>query len=190
MRNPFIIGEKIYLRPVELTDVELFCRCANDPEVRYFFFIAFPTNTIRQKEFIESLYKEKDLIFFTIVTKEEDVPIGQTAFHRIDLISRAAIFSIIIEPPYWSKGYGSEAVKLMVDYGFNTLNLNRIQLHVWSENERAIKAYLKAGFKKEGVLRQAMYHNNKYCDFWVMAILREDYFKNIDPIIHNNQKLI
>lgn len=178
MENEFIIGEKVYLRPVELSDLDLFCRCGNNPEVRYSFFIAFPTNRVRQEEFIRGLYKEKDLVLFTIVTKDKNVPVGQTGLHRIDLVSRAATYGIIIsDSKYWGKGYGSEVTKLMVDYGFQTLGLNRIQLHVWSENIAGMKAYERAGFKQEGLLRQAMFHEGKFCDFYVMSILREEYQK-------------
>ncbi|MCX7918742.1 MAG: GNAT family N-acetyltransferase [bacterium] len=178
MKNEFIVGEKVYLRPVELDDLELFCRCANHPDARYSFFIAFPSNRVRQEEFIRSLYKEKELIFFTIVIKESDIPIGHTAFHRIDWVSRVATYGIIIgDSRYWGKGYGSEVTQLMVKYGFETLGLNRIQLHVWKDNIAGIKAYERAGFKQEGLLRQAMFHEGHFCDFYIMSILREEYFK-------------
>jgi diamine N-acetyltransferase len=176
MENEFLIGKKVYLRPVELSDLELFCRCGNNPEVRYSFFIAFPTNRVRQEEFIRGLYKEKDLILFTIVAKDENIPVGHAGLYRIDLVSRVATYGIIIsDSKFWGKGYGSEVTKLMVDYGFRTLGLNRIQLHVWAENVAGKKAYEKAGFKLEGTLRQAMFHEGKYCDFYVMSILREKY---------------
>ena len=178
MKNEFIIGKKVYLRPVELEDLDLFCRSVNNPAVRYSFFIAFPTNRVRQEEFIRSLYKEKDLIMFTIVTKDKNIPVGHTAFHRVDLISRSATYGIIIsDSKYWGKGYGSEVTQLMVEYGFQTLGLNRIQLHVWFENIAGMKAYQRAGFKKEGLLRQVMFHEGKFCDFYVMSILHNEYQK-------------
>ena len=64
----------------------------------------------------------------------------------------------------------------MVEYGFNVLNLNRIQLHVAAHNSRGIKAYEKVGFRREGLLRQAMYQNDRYFDFYVMAILRNEFY--------------
>ena len=72
---------------------------------------------------------------------------------------------------------GTETVQSMIDYAFETLNLNRIQLHVSAENEPAIKIYRRVGFIKEGVLRQAMFHDNKYYDFWVMGILKHDWLR-------------
>jgi RimJ/RimL family protein N-acetyltransferase len=106
--------------------------------------------------------------------------VGVTAFFRIDYVSRAAIFYLaLLDPQAWSKGFGGEATRLMVDYAFATLNLHRIQLHVCAENAPAIRIYEKAGFVKEGVLRQAMYRRGGYVDFWVMGILREDWEKRI-----------
>jgi len=179
MENAFMEGEKIYLRPIDLNDVDLFCDCINSLDVRYTFFTSFPTNRSRQDDLLKNLYKEKDYIPFAIVAKDTDEAVGVTAFHRIDYVSKAAIFSIIVtKAENWGKGYGSEATKLMVEYGFEILNLNRIQLHVFAGNERGIKAYEKAGFVREGLLREAMYHNNEYCDFYVMGILRKEYYKN------------
>ncbi|MBN1903059.1 GNAT family N-acetyltransferase [Candidatus Sumerlaeota bacterium] len=178
MKNPFIIGDKIFLRAVEIEDAELLMRCNNQPEVQTTFFIAFPTNIYRQEQEIQRLYEQKDYIPFVICEKENDMAIGLTAFHRVDLVSRAAVFSIrIAYEEVWGKGYGSEATRLMVEYGFEKLNLNRIQLHVFSGNTRGIRAYEKAGFVKEGLLRQAMYHNDEYCDFLVMGILRKEYYE-------------
>ncbi|NOX64654.1 MAG: GNAT family N-acetyltransferase, partial [Chlorobi bacterium] len=63
-------------------------------------------------------------------------------------------------------------------YSFDILNLNRIQLHVAVNNPAGIKIYKRSGFVIEGTLREAMYHNNEYVDFYVMGILRKDYYKN------------
>ena len=89
----------------------------------------------------------------------------------------AVFYIAIAEKENWSKGFGKEATRLMVDYAFKTLNFNRIQLHVSVENERAVNAYKNAGFVIEGTLRQAMYHKSKYVDFYVMGILKEDWQK-------------
>jgi RimJ/RimL family protein N-acetyltransferase len=173
----FLVGEKVYLRALELDDLDLLCKCYNSPEVRRTFFLNTPTNRIQQEEYVRNLYKQKDHIPLIIVVKQTDKPIGITAFHRVDLVSRAAVYSIIIaDSADWSKGYGSDVTRLMVEYGFEILNLNRIQLHVCVENEAGIRAYEKAGFVKEGLLRQGMYRNGEYYDFFVMGILHQDYY--------------
>jgi len=176
LENPFLIGEKIYLRPVEPEDAKFLSKGENDPVVRDALFLALPVSLTNEQEKIEQLIKSKDAIILIIVEKETNQSVGQTAFFRIDFISRAAVFYLaILDPACWSKRFGSEATKLMVDYAFKTLNLNRIQLHVCAENTPAIKIYERVGFIKEGVLRQAMFRNGNYVDFWVMGMLRDDW---------------
>lgn len=180
MENPFLVGEKIYLRPVETEDAKFLAKGENEPVVRESLFLALPISLANEQEKVEQYITSKDAVVLIIVEKETNKPVGQTAFFRIDYISRAAVFYIaILEPAFWSKGFGSEATKLMVDYAFKTLNLNRIQLHVCAENKPAIKIYARVGFQKEGVLRQAMFRNGNYVDFWVMGILKGDWFVNI-----------
>jgi len=178
MMQPFLIGEKIYLRPILPEDADFICRGENDPRVRESLFLSFPTDPVRQKEKILSQLAARDNIIFTIAEKNGDSTVGQTAFFRLDWVSRATVFYLaILDAESWHKGYGLEATRLMVDYAFATLNLHRIQLHVFAENLPAIKIYQKVGFIKEGVLREAMFHHDRYCDFWVMGLLREDWLK-------------
>ncbi|MFH1212946.1 MAG: GNAT family protein [Candidatus Neomarinimicrobiota bacterium] len=178
MQNPFLIGEKIYLRPLQSGDAEFICRGENDPVVRETLFLAFPIDPEKVQEKISLQTNTRETLIFMIVSKDADEAIGQIAFFRLDWVSRAAVFYIaLLDPAHWSKGFGSEATHLMVDYAFETLNLNRIQLHVFADNVAAIKIYQKAGFVKEGILREAMFHHNRYCDFWVMGILKSDWLK-------------
>lgn len=175
----FLEGEKIYLRPVEEKDTGLVQFGKNDSQVRETLFLFLPMTFDQAKEEMKQWSSSSDKIIFTICDQQNDEPVGQTAFVRIDYVSRAAVYYIAIyDPQYWSKGFGKEVTKLMIKYAFDILNLNRIQLHVSTENVRGVEAYKKAGFKVEGTLRQAMYHNNTYVDFYVMGILREDYYGN------------
>ncbi|MFQ6078162.1 MAG: GNAT family N-acetyltransferase [Thermodesulfobacteriota bacterium] len=176
MQNPFIIGEKIYLRPIEMADADAFISWLNDAEVRQFLSRSFPINAIREKEFVEGLYKDQTKVVLAIVIKESDQLIGVTGLHAIDSVNRKAIFGIFVgDKKNWSKGYGTEATKLMVSHGFEALNLNRISLTVFDHNPRGIRAYEKAGFVKEGVLRQDRYVNGKYHNTIVMGILKEEW---------------
>jgi [ribosomal protein S5]-alanine N-acetyltransferase len=76
-----------------------------------------------------------------------------------------------------SKGYGSEATRLLVRHGFETLNLHRIWLHVYEYNERGIRAYERVGFQREGVLRQDRFYEGRYWNTLVMGILREEWIE-------------
>lgn len=176
MNNPFLIGEKIYLKAAEENDAEIIALSENHPDARMNLYYAVPTSRDQHVERIKQRQKDNSTIFLTICKLENDKPIGSTALFRIDWIGRMAIFYIAIaETENWNRGFGKEATKLMVDYAFSQLNLNRIQLHVSTENPRAIDVYEKAGFIKEGTLRQAMFFDNRYIDFYVMGILKSDW---------------
>ncbi len=100
-----------------------------------------------------------------------------------DFINRTATLGIFIgDKDYRNEGYGTEAIKLILDYGFNYLNLNNIKLDLMSFNERALKCYIKCGFKEYGRRRNCKYINGKYYDSIEMDILANefngDYIKN------------
>ena len=178
MKNPFIIGEKIYLRAPEEGDEKIIATTENHPDSRESLFYALPFNLDSIRDKWNKLRDDSNTIVLIICSKNPDKPIGIAAFHRIDWVGRMAIFYIAIaDTENRSKGFGSEATKLIMDYAFNTLNLNRVQLHVAVENEKAIKVYKKTGFEIEGTLRQAMFREGKYHDFHVMGLLKDDYLK-------------
>jgi len=178
MKNPFITGTKIYLRAAEHEDKTIWAALENHPDPREYMFHALPTSPEEQFAIMEKSKADHNTILFTICERETNEPIGVAAFYRIDWIGRMAIYYIgIAQKENWSKGFGTEATNVMIDYAFDTLNLNRIQLHVFTENARAVKSYEKCGFKIEGTLRQAMYHKGVYCDFYVMGILKSDQIK-------------
>ncbi|MGE5402849.1 MAG: GNAT family N-acetyltransferase [Ignavibacteriales bacterium] len=171
-------GTKVYLRPFQEKDIELVEFGKNNAEVRETLFLFAPMTQEQVRAEMNAWSGSKEIMLFTICRQDDNEPVGQTAFVRIDYVSRAAVFYLAIyDPQYWSKGYGGEATKLMVDYAFDVLNMNRLHLHVCAENPNAVEAYKKAGFSIEGTLRQAMYHHNKYIDFYVMGMLREEYYK-------------
>lgn len=174
----FIESENVYLRPFSSElDAEICQVGKNDESLRETLFYFSPFTKDQTVSEIERIISQKDNELLTICEQESDLPIGQTGFYRIDLISRAAVFYIgIYDTAFHSKGYGFEATKLMLKYAFDTLNLNRVQLHVAVENLYAINVYKKSGFTIEGTLREAMYHNNRYIDFYVMGILRSEYY--------------
>jgi RimJ/RimL family protein N-acetyltransferase len=174
----FLEGERIYLRPFKESDLEMVHYGKNDSRVRETLFLAIPQTEDQVRTELESWSHSKESVLLTICSKEDDKPVGQTAFVRIDSISRAAVFYLAIyDPAEWAKGYGGEATRMMTGYGFDILNLNRIQLHVSCENGHAVAAYKRAGYLIEGTLRQAMYHHDRYVDFYVMGILRREYYR-------------
>jgi RimJ/RimL family protein N-acetyltransferase len=97
------------------------------------------------------------------------------------LKNRSACFGITIgAKDEWGKGYGTETTVLMVRYAFETLNLNRVWLHVFEYNQRGLRTYDKIGFKREGVLRQDHYQNGRYWDT-ITIILRQEWEHQSSP---------
>ncbi|MFC2088664.1 GNAT family N-acetyltransferase [Calditrichota bacterium] len=176
MKNPFLIGKQIYLRAIEDGDEEIIAITENHPDCRDTLFYALPTNLDSIRDKWHKFRDDSNAIVFIICSKNPDKPFGIAALHRIDWVGRMAIFYIAIaETKNRSKGFGSEATDLLVNYAFNSLNFNRIQLHVAVKNEQAINVYKKTGFKIESTLRQAMYQDGQYHDFYVMGLLKNEW---------------
>jgi diamine N-acetyltransferase len=174
----FIRGEKINLRSYRPDDIDMIMRLENHPDPRATLFYARPVTKQQLTEKMQQLASDPNAVVLTISSREDDQPLGQTALLRIDWVGRMAIFFLgIADKENWSKRYGSEAVKMIIKYAFDTLNLNRIQLHVAVENQAAVKIYQKQGFQIEGTLREAMYHEGRFSDFYVMGILKSAYTK-------------
>ena len=180
MQNPFIVGERIYLRPLEPTqDNHLYSTWMNNEEIRRYFSI-YPTSDTRGKERLELLYKDGKHIIFGVALKSDNTLIGLVGLKDINYINQSAEFYVIIgDPAGWGKGYGTEATKLMVRYGFMELNLNRIQTQDMEENVGGWRADEKAGFKYEGTLRQVILRFGKYHDVRVYSLLRSEYMERM-----------
>jgi len=179
MHHPFIVGEKIYLRGLEKDDLKgnMF-QWANDSEVTHYMVTGARPNSMEllEEEYARLMSSKSDVVL-AIIDKETNIHIGNVGLYVINWISRSAEFRIIIgEKEYYNKGYGTEAIKLTVEYGFEKLNLNKVWLGGNAEHIEAIKAYENAGFVREGTLRQEIYRNGMYYDAVRMSILREEYF--------------
>ena len=172
-------GKRIRLAPLDRKYIDLFLKWFNDPEITQYLTMYKPLTRDWEEEWFDALKHKEDAVYFSIqVIKEEksDIIIGNCAIQNINSKNRAAFCGITIgEKKYQNKGYCTEAMEMLVEYGFNTLNLNRIELSVYDFNSRAFKTYQKVGFVEEGRKRQARYHNGKYYNEIFMAILREEW---------------
>ncbi len=175
-RVVYLEGERTYFRPLEMEDIPLLRRWINDPAVRRTLLHRPPINELREREWIESQGKSAQDYAFGIVRREGDRLIGTAGLHRVDPVNRLATLGISIgETSCHNRGYGTEAVRMLLRFGFEELNLNRVQLSVLANNPRGIRAYQKAGFVQEGCLRQAVYRDGRYEDEYRFAVLREEW---------------
>jgi RimJ/RimL family protein N-acetyltransferase len=176
MQNPFLIGPTIYLRPLEREDARVLMPWFNDPDVIRFLQRHRPVSLAEEEAFLRRAAESETELVLGIVLRADDRLIGGTGLHRVDLRNRHASFGISIgDKSCWGKGYGTEATRLIVRHAFETLNLNRVWLHVYEYNERALKVYQKVGFRIEGRLRQDIFCEGRYWDTFVMAVLREEW---------------
>ena len=170
-----IIGERIYLSPINMDDAELYTKWLNDIEVSESLGIYSRTVSLgAQKKYMEnSAGKGHE---FAIVALDGDGLLGNVSLGDIESINRTAKIGIFIgEAEMRGKGYGTEAIRLILDYGFKTLNLHNVKLEVFADNARAIACYKKVGFREIGRRREAKYKNGRYVDEVYMDILDSDF---------------
>jgi RimJ/RimL family protein N-acetyltransferase len=176
MKNPFLIGHNIYFRALEKEDAPVLVPWFNDPEVTRSLLVFRPLSRLQEEEFIAKANQDEHELTLGIALKSPDKLIGGIGLHGLDFRNRVAAFGIAIgDKLEWGKGYGTEATRVILQHAFESLNLNRVWLHVYEFNERGRRAYERVGFKKEGVLRQACFRDGRYWDAIVMGILREEW---------------
>jgi RimJ/RimL family protein N-acetyltransferase len=169
-------SEKVTLSPITQNDLPQLFEWINDRETVLFNAPYKPVHADQHQRWFEGLSKRSDLAMFgirLITTKEL---IGSCQLHSINLNHRNAELQIRLgNSRDRGQGYGTEACRLLVDYGFKDLNLYRIYLHVFTFNEAAIRTYKKIGCVQEGVLRKAVHLDGKWVDVMVMSLLQDEY---------------
>ncbi len=167
--------ERVRLRAIEREDISHFLRWLNDPEVTRYLTIFMPLSRGEEERWFEQQLQDRNRKVLAIETEDGET-IGNIALEEIDWKNRKATLGIVIgEKGRWGQGYGTEAIRTLLRFAFEELNLNRVSLAVFDFNERARRCYRRCGFQEEGVLRQAHYTEGRYHDVILMAILREDW---------------
>ncbi len=181
-----LIGDRIYLSPKGSSEeeIEKFTEWMNDFQVTDYTGRTSQIITYTgEKEYLENAEKNKNNRTFNIVNLEDEKLIGTVGLENINWVKRSAVLGIFIgDKDFRSNGYGTESIRLLLEYGFRYLNLHSIRLDLLSINERAHKCYLKCGFKDTGASREEIFLNGKYYDKLHMDILESefdgDYIRN------------
>ncbi|MEH7252444.1 GNAT family protein [Neobacillus niacini] len=174
----FLEGERVFLRPYHEEDLDFLYQSLYIHETRKLTGLKKVYSKEYMAEYFSKISIDESRIFLVIVDQATNELIGDVELSYIDLLSRTSYIRIqISNDHYLSKGYGTEAMKLLLDYGFGVYNLHRIELEVYSFNSRAIRAYEKLGFKQEGIKRESMYYNHEYHDTIIMGLLKSEFFK-------------
>lgn len=173
-------GKLVRLREYKQSDVELAYKYMNDLDVALNLNIGipYPMTLEKEQQWFDMQKENNDIYNFAIETLEDGIYIGGCGINKYDWKNGTAEVGIFIgNQQFRSKGYGTDAMGVLIDFIFSQTNINRIQLSTFSFNERAYKSYLKCGFKDEGRLRQKIFRNGKYHDEILMGLLREEYKK-------------
>lgn len=170
-----LIGEHIYLSPINTDDVGIYTKWMNDKEI---------SENLGNFTHVFSLYSEQKALErmvsegynFAIVHSEDDILLGNISLIETDQISRKATVGLFIgEAENRGSGYGTEALHLLLDYAFKTLNLHNIMLMVHADNDQGLACYRKAGFREFGRRHEAKYKDGRYIDVIYMEILDREF---------------
>jgi RimJ/RimL family protein N-acetyltransferase len=174
----FLEGTNVYLRPFNRDDYPLISKALSYPEIRKLTGLQKFLTPQKIEKAYEAFALENNRIDLVIVLKDSNEVVGDLALNEIDHLNRNANIRIALhDPELFGKGYGTEALRLILEHGFKTLNLYRIGLGVYSYNSRAKKAYEKLGFKQEGVIRSELFYDGEFHDNIIMGVLRDEFLE-------------
>jgi RimJ/RimL family protein N-acetyltransferase len=177
-----VIGKHIQLGPLHPDDALTLFAWINDRDEVLHNSPYRPVTWTEHIAWFDAVQKSRETALFAIRGKETQQLIGTCQLTGIHPVHRHAELRIRLgEPAVRGKGHGTEAVTLLLDFGFRDLNLQRIWLHVFANNERAARVYAKCGFRDEGLLRDAAFIDGQYVGIRVMAILRSEHARRDPP---------
>ena len=168
-----IQGEKVCLGPLFESDAPTIFAWHNNMEIMHKNGNYIPTNQRAFTDWFNNLGRDPSTVMLAIRKPSAPGAIGYVKVSEISYINRSGVVGIMIgDPANRGHGYGQESIRLFAQFCWNELNLQRLSLYVFGPNEAAVRAYEKAGFQHEGLLRRAVYSNGTYLDATLMALLR------------------
>ncbi len=178
-----IEGEEVVLVPIKFKERNEFYNLATKSYGSKFWYDKETKKKRTKKEFFKDWHDgyfnprkpKAGKCLWIIVNKKR---VGQVTYNEIDTRNKKVELDIIIgDKEYLGKGYGTDALKTLIRYLFNNFDINKIWIEARANNPRAINAYKRAGFKKEGLLRQEDYFRKKFVDCLRFGILKKEFFK-------------
>jgi RimJ/RimL family protein N-acetyltransferase len=171
---PALQGRLVRLRAHEPADIAALNNLINDPDVGQGLGMAMPQAIAGYQAFLGEAGKDPSRAIYVIERIEGSVPVGSCSFFAIRERPRTAVLGIWLGKPYWDAGLGTDAVRTICRFGFDHMNLQRIELTVVEPNARAKRAYEKVGFVPEGTGRRSEYVDGHHVDSHLMGLLSEE----------------
>lgn len=182
MKNPFLTGQKLYLRPLEPGDVnEQYVRWLNDPEVTHYLGVGrFPATLESVQRYLQRFRDSTTDLIFAIVDRESNLHIGNVTLNRIDRIGLTADTGLMIgNKEFWGRGYASEAWAILLDYAFQKLGLRKIIAGAVSGHEASLSVLRRLGFQTEGTLRKECWVDGEYRDAVRLGLFQEEFARSV-----------
>lgn len=180
-------GNIVYLKKLDKEYTEEYWENFKNTSIETMIFTgsAQAFNKTEIENYIDRVAADSDRVDFLIFSKQDNKIVGEVVINEVDRNNRCGNIRVLINRKEdFSKGYGTEAMILALNYGFGMFNLHRIELEAYPFNNRAVHVYEKIGFKREGIRRDGAYYNHKYYDMITMSCLenefRERYLKTLD----------
>lgn len=171
-------GKLVKLREYRKEDIPMVLNYINDSEIKKYLTpgIPYPYTLEDEYKWFESQTANSNTTYnFAIESLEDGKYIGGCGINSVDWKNSIVVVGIFIgEKNYWGKGYGTDALRVLINFIFNQMNIRKVTLNVYSFNHRAIKSYEKIGFKTEGVLRKQIFKNGEFHDEIIMGLFKEE----------------
>jgi RimJ/RimL family protein N-acetyltransferase len=176
--RPLLKGERVWLRPIEERDLPAYVAGINDTEVGAFAGYRMPFSVEQavawHNRHVEQ-FRSGEAFFFAVCELGDDRFIGTVWFKEVNRLDGNAELAIYMDRDHIGSGWGTDAQRTLLEFGFGTLGLERVWLTVNADNARAIRSYEKVGFQREGVMRRSFRVRGRLTDTLLMAILRDEW---------------
>jgi RimJ/RimL family protein N-acetyltransferase len=174
-RRFMIAGEHVILRAFEREDAERCYRWMNDPNIVRALKSRYPIAFQNEIEWLDrAIHATASERHFAIERKDDRTHIGNASIHDIEWVSRVASFGLFIgEPTAWNRGFGSDAIRTLVRFAFDEMNLRKLRIDIFDYNDRAKHVLETHGFVQEGRLRAEFYRDGTYHDIVILSVFRD-----------------
>ena len=172
----FLKYKNLVIRPLTDEDLELRVQWYNDPDIRKTLILDKPLEMDKTTEWFKSIKDSKERLDL-VIAMSDGIPIGVTGLREIDPQNQSSgIYMILGDKAYWGKSIMYDVHLCLLNYGFQSMNLNKIWANVLSNNIASYVTLKKVGFTREAVFKNEFFRDTKYYDIYRMAILRREFY--------------